>query len=178
MSTIRFRAPLSKIGSWTLLKLPKSASAMLPSRGMSLVSGTINGFRFQAALEPDGKGSHWFRVNEALRKNARIGVGDTAVLAIEPIKQWPEPKVPEDLKNALDAAPQAHRLWMDITPMARWDWIRWIGGTKDSKTRRRRIEVTFSKFKKGLRRPCCFNRTQCTIPDVSRSGVLLESQNE
>ncbi len=58
MSTIRFEAKLFKIGSWTLLKLPKSASAKLPSRGMTMVEGTINGFRFQAALEPDGKGSH------------------------------------------------------------------------------------------------------------------------
>ena len=61
MSTIRFEAKLFKIGSWTLLRLPKSASAKLPSRGMTMVGGTINGFRFQAALEPDGKGSHWFR---------------------------------------------------------------------------------------------------------------------
>jgi hypothetical protein len=35
MSTIRFEAKLFKIGSWTLLKLPKSASARLPSRGMT-----------------------------------------------------------------------------------------------------------------------------------------------
>ena len=54
---IRFEAKLFKIGSWTLLKLPKSASAKLPSRGMTMVEGTINDFHFQAALDPDGKGS-------------------------------------------------------------------------------------------------------------------------
>lgn len=58
MSTISFNAKLFKIGSWTLCRLPKSASAKLPSRGMTMVAGTINGFRFQAALEPDGIGSH------------------------------------------------------------------------------------------------------------------------
>src|SRR5215212_3541258 len=57
ISTIRFEAKLFKIGSWTLLKLPKSASAKLPSRGMTMVEGTINDFRFQATLDPDGKGS-------------------------------------------------------------------------------------------------------------------------
>lgn len=174
MSIIRFKDKLFKIGSWTLLRLPKSASAMLPSRGMTMVEGTINGFHFQAALEPDGKGSHWFELDKTLREAAKADEGDTVTLAIEPVKEWPEPKVPSDLKNALDATPQAHALWRNITPMARWDWIRWIGSTKNPETRKHRIEVTFSKFKDGKRRPCCFNRTICTIPEVSKNGVLLE----
>ena len=124
MSTIRFEAKLFKIGSWTLLRLPKSASAKLPSRGMTMVQGTINGFRFQAPLEPDGKGSHWLKVEKTMRQAAGADTGDTVTLAIEPVKEWPEPKVPADLKKALAAVPQAQSLWKDITPMARWDWIR------------------------------------------------------
>jgi len=174
MSTIRFEAKLFKIGSWTLLRLPKSASAKLPSRGMTMVGGTINDFRFQAALEPDGKGSHWFKLDKTMRKTVGADVGDTVMLAIEPVKEWPEPNVPADLKDALAVVPQAHTLWMEITPMARWDWIRWIGSTKNPDTRKRRIEVTFSKFQAGKRRPCCFNRTLCTEPYVSNNGVLLE----
>jgi hypothetical protein len=174
MSTIRFEAKLFNIGSWTLLRLPKGASAKLPSRGMTMVEGTINDFRFQAALEPDGKGSHWFKLDNSMRKAARADVGDTVLLAIEPVKEWPEPIVPADLKEALAAAPQAHTLWLEITPGARWDWIRWIRSTKQAETRRRRIEVALSKLESGDRRPCCFNRTVCTDPDVSNNGVLLE----
>ena len=174
MSTIRFEAKLFKIGSWTLLRLPKSASARLPSRGMTMVAGTINGFRFQAALEPDGKGSHWFRVDKTMSKAIRADAGDTVRLAIEPVKEWSEPDVPADLKNALAVVPQAQTLWTEITPMARWDWIRWIGATKQPETRRRRIETALSKLKDGDRRPCCFNRTICTEPYVSKNGMLLE----
>jgi hypothetical protein len=53
-STIRFSAKLfrpkatDEIGSWTLLTVPKNASAKLPSRGMTMVEGTINGFPFRA----------------------------------------------------------------------------------------------------------------------------------
>lgn len=174
MPTIRFKAKLLKIGSWTLLQLPKSASAKLPSRGMTMIEGTLNGFRFQAALEPDGKGSHWFRVDKTMREAAGADAGDTVTLAVEPAKEWSKPEAPEDLKKALAEVPQAHELWMKITPNAQWDWIRWIRATKQPETRKRRIEVACSKLKAGTRRPCCFNRNLCTEPYVSKNWVLLE----
>src|SRR5438034_466164 len=160
-AVLRFEAKLFTIGSWMLLRLPESASAKLPSRGMTMVEGTINGFPFQAALEPDGRGSHWFKVDKTMREAAHADAGDIVTLTIEPVKEWPEPRIPEDLKTALEAVPQVHALWILITPMARWDWIRWIGATKQPETRKRRIEVACSKLKKGERRPCCFNRTLC-----------------
>ena len=109
-----------------------------------------------------------------MREAAGADTGDTVALAIEPTKEWPEPEVPEDSKNALTVAPQAHTLWMDITPMARWDWIRWIGSTRNRDTRAIRIEKTLSKLRSGKRAACCFNRSQCTDPSMSRKGVLLE----
>ena len=174
MSTIHFEAKLFNIGAWTLLRPPESASAKLPSRGMTMVEGTINGFRFQAALEPDGKGSHWFRVDDTLRAAVGAGAGDMITLEIAPAKDWPAPEVPADLQAALVANPQAHTLWMKITPSARWDWIRWIRATNEPDTRRRRIEVACSKLKAGTRRPCCFNRNLCTEPYVSHNWVLRE----
>ena len=85
-STIRFSAKLvrpqatEKSGSWALLTLPKNASAKLPSRGLTMVEGTINGFPFRAALEPNGQGSHRLKVNQALhdaagRRRGRHGNG-------------------------------------------------------------------------------------------------------
>ena len=174
MSTIRFETTPFKIGDWTILRLPESASAKLPSRGMTLVEGTINGFHSKIVLEPDGKGGHWFRVDSGLRQAASIDAGDTITMAVEPSKAWPEPEVPADLKNALASDPQANALWAKITPMARWDWLRWIRATNNRETRSRRIEAALSKLKAGERRPCCFNRNVCTEPEVSKSGVLIE----
>jgi uncharacterized protein YdeI (YjbR/CyaY-like superfamily) len=82
--------------------------------------------------------------------------------------------VPADLNKALASDKQANALWVKITPMARWDWLRWIRSTKNPETRRRRVEVALSKLKADNRRPCCFNRNQCTEPEVSKSGVLIE----
>src|SRR5437660_8274631 len=113
MPKIRFQAKLTAIGSQAILRLPEAASSKLSSRGMSMVEGTFNGHSFQAPLEPDGIGSHWFRVSNTMLKAARAEVGDSVSVALEPLALWPEPKVPADLAEAF-----ARGLWMDITPLA------------------------------------------------------------
>jgi Bacteriocin-protection, YdeI or OmpD-Associated/Domain of unknown function (DUF1905) len=173
MPRIRFQARLTAIGSQMILRLPDAASSKLPSRGMSMVEGTFNGYAFQTPLEPDGIGSHWFRVSDTMLKSARAKVGDTMSVALEPMALWPEPKVPGDLAKALASDPPVRRIWLEITPLARWDWIRWIGSTRNRDTRTIRIEKTLSKLRSGKRAACCFNRSQCTDPSISRNGVLL-----
>ena len=44
---IHFKTKLLKIGSWTIVCLPKSASLKLPSRGMVAVKATIDGINFE-----------------------------------------------------------------------------------------------------------------------------------
>ena len=105
-ATIRFDGTLSAIGTSTLLRMPKTASENLPSRGQVAVHGTINGVEFQTVLEPDGSFGHWMRVDDTLQHAAGISAGDTATLDIEVTKNWPEPSVPQDLATALAAAPQ------------------------------------------------------------------------
>src|SRR5882724_10668913 len=130
--SIRFKAKLfrpaegEKGESWTFLILPKNASAKLPSRGMTAIEGTINGFPFQATLEPDGQKSHWLKVDRKLSKSASADAGDIVTLEIAPAGKDTEPEVPTDLRKALAANPKARALWSDITPNARRDWIHWI----------------------------------------------------
>lgn len=180
MSIIGFETKLFKIKEWTILKLPQDASAKLPTRSMIMVSGTINGSPFKTLLEPDGsygpgkKPSHWFRLDEQLLDKINAKAGDSVRVLLEPTKEWIEPKVPEDLKKALSTSKKAEDLWMDITPNARWDWIRWIRAVKTPKTRQKHIQVALSKLNKGMRRPCCFNRNLCSEPYVSHNWVLLK----
>ena len=173
--TIRFDATLCTIDRSTILRLPQKASEELPSRGQVAVQGTIQGHEFKAVLEPDGYWGHWMRVDEELQQAAGVSAGDTATLVIQSSKDWPEPNMPQDLEAALTAAPQTIQdLWKDVTPMARWEWVRWVNATNNPDTRKRRVEVSISKMKRGKRRPCCFNLTACTDPKLARNGRLLE----
>ena len=163
-SRIRFRAKLfrpatAKGGSWSFLTLPKNASLKLPSRGMTTVDGTINGFPFRATLEPDGEKSHWLKVNRKMREAAGAEAGDVVTLEIAPSGEELEARVPADLRKALTAAQKARALWFNITPKARGEWIQWITSAKQPETRTRRIKNTCSMLVAGKRRPCCFDRS-------------------
>jgi hypothetical protein len=176
---IRFAARPYRLANTTLLRLPKTASEKLPSRGQVAVQGTLNGAAFQTVVEPDGSFGHWIRLDETLRRKAGIKLGDPATLVIEPVRAWPEPVVPRDLWAALAAAPlKVRAMWEDITPMARWEWVRWVDATNNVETRKRRVEVTISKMKSGKRRPCCFNLAGCTDPNLSRNGRLIDSAGD
>jgi hypothetical protein len=175
-STIRFSAKLlrpkatEEIGSWTLLTLPKNGSAKLASRSMTMVEGTINGFPFRAALEPNGKGSHGLRVNKALRDAAGADEGETVTVEITRAGEEPEIRVPMDLRQALAAAPLAQALWADITPSARRDWILWISSAKQTETRGHRIEKACDMLAAGKRRVCCFGGLNWLRKDHATAG--------
>ena len=172
---VRFDAPVSAIGRWTIVRLPEEASKQLPSRGQVAVTGTINGHKFQTVVEPDGMFGHWIKVEAKLQKAAALKTGDNATVDIALRQAWPEPRVP----------PTCWRPWRRRHPTFRRSGQRsprwhvgnggWVNETKNPGTRKRRVEVTISKMSNGKRRPCCFNLSACTDPDLAKNGRLAES---
>lgn len=187
-SSIHFSATLlrpkatapGKNVSWTFLTLPSEASDKLPSRGMVSVEGTLNGFPIRVTCEPDGRGGHWLKVDPKLIKRAVAAAGDIVQLEIRPVAEEPEPSVPPDLRKALAAAPPARKVWTDITPLARRDWIHWITSGKRAETRALRIGKACDMLTNGKRRPCCFDRSglyskslNCPVADDKLSSRSL-----
>jgi hypothetical protein len=173
VTAVRFTAEPETLDSTTIVRLPASASERLPSRGQVAVRGTVNGHEFDTVVEPDGVRGHWLRVDPDLQRATALAVGEAAEFVVEPRADWPEPDVPDDLAAALASAPARIRaIWDDITPMARWEWVRWVNATANPTTRQRRVEVSISKMDHGKRRPCCFDLSACTDPALSRSGKL------
>lgn len=173
MSKLSFETKPYTIESWLIVHVPPEVSKQLPSRGIGMATGTINGHSFTAPLEPDGNWSHWFNIDEELQRLAGIREGDTVSVTFEPAKDWPLPELPKDFVDALKKAPKAQDTWAKVTPKAQWEWVRWIRSTKQAETRTRHVQVAISKLSSGMRRPCCFNSNMCTVMDVSKNGVLL-----
>lgn len=170
VGAIHFDAPVHDISDRPIVRLPVEASAQLPSRGQVAVTGLVNGLPISTVVEPDGARGHWLEVDENM---LAAGDGDAVTIELTPTKNWPEATVPQDLRDALDDAPDLADYWIGLTPMARWEWVRWVGATKNPDTRARRVEVSISKLRAGSRRPCCFDLSSCTDPELSKNGKLL-----
>jgi uncharacterized protein YdeI (YjbR/CyaY-like superfamily) len=65
-------------------------------------------------------------------------------------------KVPKDLSAVLASDPQTLAAWVDLTPLARNEWICWIMSAKKQDTRDRKIERIRADLLDGKRRPCCW----------------------
>ncbi|MFL1467382.1 YdeI/OmpD-associated family protein [Marinobacter sp. HN1S83] len=143
--------------AWAFVILPHEASAKLPRRGRVTVMASINEHGFQALLEPDGQKSHWLRIDEDLLEASHARIGDEAHFEIAAVEQEPEPEVPADLAQALEAAPESLATWNSTTPIARLDWIHWITSAKQAKTRVKRINDACDMLASGKKRVCCFD---------------------
>ncbi len=65
-------------------------------------------------------------------------------------------KVPVDLSEALSSDVKALKLWEDLTPLARNEWICWVTFVKKEETRNEHVVRVVEELKEGKRRPCCW----------------------
>ncbi|MCG5434001.1 YdeI/OmpD-associated family protein [Mycobacterium sp. MYCO198283] len=65
-------------------------------------------------------------------------------------------ELPADLRDALEADDSVLSAWLDITPLARNEFICWVEDAKKEATRARRIRRTCEELAEGQRRPCCW----------------------
>lgn len=65
-------------------------------------------------------------------------------------------ELPADLRDGLVSSDVALDAWLDITPLARNEFICWVEDAKQQKTRERRIRRTREELEEGMRRPCCW----------------------
>lgn len=168
-----FEAVLEEVKGTLLLRLPAPASRLLPSRGMGMAQGSLKGQPYVLPAEPDGRGGHFFSLEPHEAEAFGLKPGEPAAFTLAPAASWPEPALLPDLGQALHQEGFLD-VWAGLTVKARWEWTRWIRGTGNPATRAKRIAVAMDKMRKGDRRPCCFNAASCTLPQVSKSGVLLD----
>ncbi|HSK68102.1 MAG TPA: YdeI/OmpD-associated family protein [Candidatus Limnocylindria bacterium] len=169
-----FRAEVEEINGVLVLRLSGEASAALPSRGMVMAQGTMDGIPFTAPAEPDGRGGHFIVLPKELAAEPSLRPGHGADVRVAPAKAWPEPEMPADFMEALEQGGLTGR-WQACTVRGRWEWLRWLRMTDSGETRQRRVSVACDKLRKGEKRPCCFNASACTDMRVCKGGALLDA---
>lgn len=65
-------------------------------------------------------------------------------------------RLPKDLRALLISDEMTLAAWVDLTPLARNEWICWIESAKKEETRTRKITRIREDLLAGKRRPCCW----------------------
>lgn len=141
--------PSGNVGSWTMLVLPKAASAKLPSRGRLPVVGTINGFGFRSSAFPTGGGTHHITVNREMREGGGVVAGDRATVVIEVDTKPRVVEVPPELKRALAKSKRAAAAFEKMPPSHKKEIVGYIIEAKKPETRERRVAQTVEKLASG-----------------------------
>jgi len=77
-------------------------------------------------------------------------------MAIDTLPDGAVHPLPGDLSAALRSSPRARAAWLDITVLARNEFICWVADAKRPETRARRIARAVEELEEGMRRPCCW----------------------
>lgn len=173
MQSISFSGRITKIGTTYLTAVPLELSKAFSTRGMLMIEGRVANSYIHCPLEPDGRGSHWLKIDDLLLRSLKFKAGDSVKVEIWESDKWFDPLLPEDFVSALsENALHAH--WDTLTYRAKWEWLRWINSSAIQSTRVKRIATAVAKLHKGDKRPCCFNSRMCTDISVSKAGLLDE----
>ena len=98
------------------------------------VSGTVNGMRVRAVVEPLGDG-HGIVLGAAWRRDCGIAPGDEVAVVLVP--EGPQrADLSPDVAAALDAEPAAGAFFDSIAQFYRNAYLRWIDATKRSPAKR------------------------------------------
>ena len=86
---------------------------------------------------------------------------------------------PADLVDALTEAEEAARLWQELTPIGRNEFICWVEDAKQTTTRAKRIKRAMEELLEGQKRPCCWagciHRTD-KKPSKWQQAVLIDKK--
>jgi hypothetical protein len=150
----KFKAKMQKMGAWTIVVTPIDAKKIFGRSGHIRIKGTIDGFPFNdTSLMPMGTGEHCMSIKTQIRKSIRKGAGDSIEIILE--EDFAELEIPEELKEAFEASPEAEKMFNAYSPSHKRNYTRYIFESKKKETREKRavdsvLRLEKEYFEKGL----------------------------
>lgn len=167
-----FFAKSVMIGAYSIVYVPKDLSLSFSSRGLVFGRIATSYDSIILPLEPDGLGGHWFDASILLSTELRNINNEGLEIEMDTDVEWPSPEIPEDLLRELQSN-NLLAVWDSLTVKAKWEWLRWVRSTPQVQTRIKRVRTACDKLGKGMRRPCCYDQTKCSVPELSKNGKLI-----
>jgi hypothetical protein len=152
-----FRARIERGGSEPnsgyFVLVPEEISKALGARGQLRVLATIEGKTFRLSLAKYGE-RHWLGLRAEVREAIDKSTGDEVRVELKPDLEPREVSIPDELKAALDADPEAKGLFGSLSYSHRKEHSDFVAAAKQAETRERRAAKTVQALKMpGGKRP-------------------------
>lgn len=126
--------------SFCCVDVPDDISASFDQKGMVPVVGTVNGIEWRGTLLPNAKGGHRMVLNGTVRKQARVGLGNTVSITLQLDQESREIPMPDELAEALRTNDLLDK-FNALTPGQRRAALQWLQSAKTRPTWERRVET-------------------------------------
>ena len=152
----RFTATLRTLAMTYRVDVPIEASEALagdPPERYVRVEGTANGHPFRTRLTPrGGGGAYRLFLDSDVRTAAGIGVGDEVAIEVARAEPPPEPPLPGDLREALDAIDGGAEAFAALTEAQRTGMLAFVERARTASTRGRYVERVVREMRKRVAR--------------------------
>ncbi len=110
MKPVKFKTKLRKVGTWVIAVADIDIFKLFGTKKHVRTKGTINGYPYGSlCFMPLGDGTHYLAIKKEIRKAIRKDVGDTVEIIFE--QDNAELEIPDELKEAFEASPEAKMLF-------------------------------------------------------------------
>ena len=147
MAKKEFKGKLERfegVGTWIYVDIPFDVEKAFGGGGQVKVQGTVNGAAFRSSLMPHGDGTHFLVINKSIRDAAKIKVGDSVKVVVEPDASPRLVEVPSDFAAALTKNKAAKEAWEKLPPSHQKEYLGYFLEAKKAETRACRIDKTIA----------------------------------
>lgn len=143
----RFSAPLERTGSGAYVRVPLDVEAVFGKKRVP-VRATIDGIPYVGSIVRMG-GASVLGVLKEIRTALGKDEGDVVEVVVEEDTATRTVNVPDDVRVALRAAPEAERFFDSLAYSHQREYVRWIEEAKRETTRSARIERAVALLTRG-----------------------------
>ena len=147
MSMQRFKSTIVRSGARTFIAIPFNPNEVWGDKDRHHIAGSLNGRPVRGPLVFDGM-QFILPLGAAWRRDNGLDAGAKVAVVLSPEGPQSE-RLPDDVRRALEAEPDAKAFFDALATFYRKNYIRWIESAKRAETRSKRIAEMIKLLKDG-----------------------------
>ncbi len=130
------------------LEVSKENMVALGGKFLRRLVCTVNGLKYQCAIQSLGNGCGWISLNKARMKALDVEVGSLVLVTLAPDKSKYGLPMPRELREILVKDKEGQRRFENLTPGKKRNILHFVGNHKNKDRRRDRAKLVIKNLKR------------------------------